>query len=405
MSLQPLIHRYLNASLVKLILIAFVLGIALALLQPEWASHTAILGTLFVGMLKSVAPILIFFLVLAAITNQSVGHSANMRPIIVLYLLGTLAAAFVGVTASYLFPTVLSLPSPEQIGPSPSGISEVLRTLVFRLVDNPLTALGGANYIGLLVWAILIGLTLRHASDNTKTVVSDFSNAITTLMQWVIRLAPLGIFGIVAPTVAETGLSNMVNSYGHLLLVLVGAMVFVALVMNPLIVWVMIRRNPYPLVWTCIKESGLVAFFTRSSAANIPVNINLAKKLGLSEKTYSVSIPLGATINMAGAAITIAVITLAGVHTLGIEVDFLTALLLSVLAAIGACGASGVPGGSLLLIPMAASLFGIDNEQASQLVAIGFIIGVLQDSFETGLNSSTDVIFTAAADSAYRRQA
>lgn len=271
------------------------------------------------------------------------------------------------------------------------------------MVANPIGALASANYIGILTWAILIGAALRVALPQTKSVIVDISAAITQVVQWVIRLAPFGVFGIVATTVALTG-GDGLRSYGQLLLVLVGAMVFVALVVNPLIVWAKIRRNPYPLVWTCLSESGLMAFFTRSSAANIPVNMALAKKLGLSEETYSMSIPLGATINMAGAAITIAVLTLAAVHTLGVEVEFTTALLLSMIATLGACGASGVPGGSLLLIPMACSLFGIPNEYAAQVVGVGFIIGVVQDSCETGLNSSTDVLFTAAADIAARER-
>lgn len=401
MNSNQFIRAYLNGSLVKQVLIALIIGIFLGGIAPEVALKFEILGNLFTGALKSVAPILVFILVLAAIARQEIGASANMKPIIVLYLFGTFAASLAGVLASFLFPTMLSLPNPEQVSSAPSGIVEVLRTLVFKMVDNPINALATANYIGILTWAVLIGAALRVATPHTKDIVSDLATANTKVVQWVVRLAPFGIFGIVASTVATTGFDGLL-SYGHLLLVLVGAMALVALVINPLIVWSKIRRNPYPLVWTCLAESGLMAFFTRSSAANIPVNMTLAKKLGLSEETYSVSIPLGATINMAGAAITIAVLTLAAVHTLNIHVDFTTALLLSVLAALGACGASGVPGGSLLLIPMACSLFGISNEYAAQVVAVGFIIGVIQDSCETALNSSTDVLFTAAADIAAR---
>lgn len=403
MNSNQFIRAYLNGSLVKQVLIALIIGIFLGGIAPEVALKFEILGNLFTGALKSVAPILVFILVLAAIARQEIGASANMKPIIVLYLLGTFAASLAGVLASFLFPTVLSLPNPEQVSSAPSGIVEVLRILVFKMVDNPINALATANYIGILTWAVLIGAALRVAAPHTKDIVSDLAAANTKVVQWVVRLAPFGIFGIVSSTVATTGFEGLL-SYGHLLLVLVGAMALVALVINPLIVWAKIRRNPYPLVWTCLAESGLMAFFTRSSAANIPVNMTLAKKLGLSEETYSVSIPLGATINMAGAAITIAVLTLAAVHTLNIHVDFTTALLLSVLAALGACGASGVPGGSLLLIPMACSLFGISNEYAAQVVAVGFIIGVIQDSCETGLNSSTDVLFTAAADIAARER-
>ncbi len=403
MNSQQFIKAYLNGSLVKQILIALLLGGLLGWFVPNFALKFELLGSLFVGALKSVAPILVFILVLAAIARQEMGTSANMKPIIVLYLVGTFLAALVAVVASFLFPLTLSLPNPEQVSTAPSGILEVLKTLVFKMVDNPVNAIATANYIGILTWAILIGAALRVALPQTKAVVADMSVAVTKVVQWVIRLAPIGVFGIVASTVAITGVEGLL-SYAKLLAVLVGAMLFVALVVNPLIVWVKIRRNPYPLVWTCLSESGMMAFFTRSSAANIPVNMNLAKKLGLTEETYSVSIPLGATINMAGAAITIAVLTLAAVHTLGITVDFSTALLLSVIAALGACGASGVPGGSLLLIPMACSLFGISNGYAAQVVAVGFIIGVIQDSAETALNSSTDVLFTAAADMAARER-
>lgn len=338
MNLQQFMQAYLRGSLVKQILIAMVLGALLGGFAPSFALKFELLGNFFVGALKSVAPILVFILVLAAITRQEIGTSANMRPIIVLYLVGTFAAALVGVLASFIFPSTLLLPNPEQVGSAPAGIGEVLKTLLFKMVDNPISALVNANYIGILTWAILIGVALRAALPQTKTVIADISAAVTQVVQWVIRLAPIGVFGIVASTVAMTGKKGLL-SYGTLLLVLVGAMLFVALVVNPLIVWVKIRRNPYPLVWTCLSESGMMAFFTRSSAANIPVNMALAKKLGLSEETYSVSIPLGATINMAGAAITIAVLTLAAVHTLEIQVGFFTALLLSVIAALGACGA------------------------------------------------------------------
>ena len=308
------------------------------------------------------------------------------------------------VVGSFIFPITINLPNVAAAAAEanpPSGIVEVLKTLLMNLVSNPVAALTNANYIGILAWAILFGFALRQASDSTRFVVADLATAVTQIVKWIIMLAPLGIFGLVASTVAESGLGTL-QKYGQLLILLVGSMLFVALVVNPLIVWWKIRRNPYPLVFTCLRESGVTAFFTRSSAANIPVNMALCKKLGLHEDTYSISIPLGATINMAGAAITISVLTLSAVHTLGIQVDIGTALLLSLVATVSACGASGVAGGSLLLIPLACSLFGIDNDTAMQVVTVGFLIGVVQDSCETALNSSTDVLFTAAAD--YGRQ-
>lgn len=404
MKVDRLGHAFLRGSLVKQVLAGLILGAIVGVLLPDVALKLTLLGTIFVGALKSVAPILVFILVMAALASQDINTSSNMRPIIVLYLVGTLAASIVGVAASFLFPTTLALPNPESgISDAPTGITEVLYTLVLKIVDNPVNALISANYIGILTWAILFGFALRMVAPGTKDVISDIAFAMTKIVQWIIRLAPFGVFGIVASTVATTGLSSLL-SYAQLVLVLVGAMAFVALVVNPIIVWFKIRKNPYPLVMQCLAESGMMAFFSRSSAANIPVNIDLAKKLGLRQETYSVSIPLGATINMAGAAITISVLTLAAVHTLDIEVDIATALLLSLLATVAACGASGVPGGSLLLIPMACSLFGISNEIAAQVIAIGVTISVIQDSVETGLNSSTDILFTAAADIAERRK-
>ncbi|WP_306575917.1 serine/threonine transporter SstT [Oligella urethralis] len=405
MKVNAFAAAFLRGSLVKQVVIGLILGAIIGVALPALALKMSLLGTLFVGALKSVAPILVFILVMSALASQTIDTSSNMRPIVVLYLIGTLAASLVGVAASFLFPTTLTLPNPESgVSDAPTGITEVLHTLLLKVVDNPVNALLSANYIGILTWAILFGFALRMVAPGTKAVISDLALAITKIVQWIIRLAPFGVFGIVASTVAATGLSSLL-SYAKLVVVLVGAMAFVALVVNPLIVWFKIRQNPYPLVMQCLAESGLMAFFSRSSAANIPVNMDLAKKLGLREETYSVSIPLGATINMAGAAITIAVLTLAAVHTLGIEVDIATAFLLSLLATVAACGASGVPGGSLLLIPMACSLFGVSNEIAAQVIAIGVTISVIQDSVETGLNSSTDVLFTAAADIAERRKA
>ena len=404
MSGHPVLNAINRISLVKQIIIGLVLGVLLALVSKEAGLAVGLLGALFVGALKSVAPVLVFVLVVAAITQHKRGSDAFIKPIIILYLLGTLSAAVVAVVGSFIFPITINLPNVAAAAAEanpPSGIVEVLKTLLMNLVSNPVAALTNANYIGILAWAILFGFALRQASDSTRFVVADLATAVTQIVKWIIMLAPLGIFGLVASTVAESGLGAL-QKYGQLLILLVGSMLFVALVVNPLIVWWKIRRNPYPLVFTCLRESGVTAFFTRSSAANIPVNMALCKKLGLHEDTYSISIPLGATINMAGAAITISVLTLSAVHTLGIQVDIGTALLLSLVATVSACGASGVAGGSLLLIPLACSLFGIDNDTAMQVVTVGFLIGVVQDSCETALNSSTDVLFTAAAD--YGRQ-
>ncbi|KKK39792.1 serine/threonine protein kinase [Mesobacillus campisalis] len=384
-------------SLVKQIMIGLAVGILLAVLAPSAGKPLVILGSLFVGALKGIAPVLVFFLVMAAIVQHKKGAKTNMKTVIALYLSGTFFAAVVGVIASFLFPVELTLATGAEGFTAPGGVVEVLRTLLMNVVDNPFNAIANANYIGILAWALVLGFALRSASDSTKTLISNISDAVTKMVGWVIKFAPFGIMGLVIESITTNGLESLLG-YGKLLAVLVGCMLFVAFVMNPLLVYVTARRNPYPLVWTAVKVSGMTAFFTRSSAANIPVNMELAKKLGLNKDSYSVSIPLGATINMAGAAITISVLTLAAVHTLGIQVDFATALILSVLAAVSACGASGVAGGSLLLIPLASSLFGIPNEVAMQIVGVGFIIGVVQDSVETALNSSTDVVFTAAAE-------
>ena len=385
-----------RTSLVTQIVIAMIAGIALAVLFPAATPKVAILGTLFISALKAVAPVLVFILVIAAISNHKPGEATHVRPVLFLYLVGTLAASVVGVTASLWFPSTLVLQAPAQAANAPMHIQDVLLTLLMNVVDNPVRALMNANYIGILAWAVGFGMAMRHASAGTRTVMHDLSAGITVIIQVVIRFAPLGIFGLVASTFAEAG-AQALWGYAHLLAVLLGCMVFVALVVNPLIVFLALRINPYPLVFTCLRESGVTAFFTRSSAANIPINLALAKRLNLNEDTYSIAIPLGATINMAGAAITISVLSLAAVHTLGIAVEVPTALLLCVVAAVCACGASGVAGGSLLLIPLACSLFGISNDVAMQVVAIGFIIGILQDSAETALNSSTDVLFTAVA--------
>lgn len=395
-SSPSLTQRLLHASLVKQILVGLLAGILLAWLSPAAAASVGLLGSLFVGALKAVAPLLVLVLVTASIMNHPLGRKTQLGPILFLYLFGTFSAALIAVVVSFMFPSTLDLKIANvQITP-PGGIVEVLKGLIMSIVSNPFRALIDANYIGILAWAVGLGLAMRHAAESSKTMVTDVSHAVTQIVRIVIRFAPLGIFGLVAETLSTSGFGALYD-YAHLLAVLVGCMLLVALVFNPLIVFVKTRRNPYPLVFACLRESGVTAFFTRSSAANIPVNMNLCRKLGLDEDTYSVSIPLGATINMAGAAITITVLTLATVTTLGIEVDILTALLLSVMAAVCACGASGVAGGSLLLIPMACGLFGIPNDIAMQVVAVGFIIGIVQDSAETALNSSTDVLFTAAA--------
>jgi serine/threonine transporter len=393
---HPLIQLLNRTGLVLQILIGLIAGILLAQIFPQAASSVSFLGTVFVSALKAVAPVLVFVLVAASIANHQRGQQTHIRPILMLYLLGTFSAALIAVIASFSFPPSLTLISNGADLSPPGGIGEVLQTLLLNLVDNPVNALLRGNFIGILAWAIGLGFAFRHAAPGSKQMLTDLSAGVTVIVKLIIRLAPLGIFGLVAATLAESGMGALLD-YLHLLLVLIGCMLFVALLVNPAIVFWKIRRNPYPLVFACLRESGLTAFFTRSSAANIPVNLQLCQRLGLHEETYSVSIPLGATINMAGAAITISVLTLAAVHTLDIAVDLPTALLLSLLASICACGASGVAGGSLLLIPLACSLFGIPNEVAMQVVAVGFIIGIVQDSAETALNSSTDVLFTAAA--------
>jgi serine/threonine transporter len=390
---------FFGGNLVLRIALGIVAGILLAVLWPAAASSSMLLGNLFVQALKAVAPILVLVLVAAALANQSAGKNANLRPIVVLYLIGTLSAAFLAVTMSTLFPTTLLLTVSDVSMNPPQGIGEVLNNLLFKLVDNPVSAVMQGNFIGILVWGVALGLTMRHASASSRAFMLDVSHAVTMIVRVVIRMAPIGIFGLVAGNLAEFGFSAL-RGYAQILTVLLSSMLIMALLINPLIVWFRIRRNPYGIVFTALRESGVTAFFTRSSAANIPVNLALCEKLGLDENTYAVSIPLGATINMGGAAITITVLTLAATHTLGIDVDLPTALLLSVVAALSACGASGVAGGSLLLIPLSCGLFGIQNDIAMQVVAVGFVISILQDSAETALNSSTDVVFTAAVSGA-----
>ena len=387
--------KFMGGNLILRIAVGIAAGIVLALAWPDAAKAAMLFGTLFVQALKAVAPVLVLVLVAAALAAHREGGHAPLRPIVILYLAGTLSAAFIAVVMSMLFPTTLVLNVTDLALDPPQGIGQVLNNLLFKMVDNPVSAIMNGNFIGILIWGVALGLGMRQASPASRDMLVDISHAITSIVRVVIRLAPLGIFGLVAGNLAEFGFSVLAD-YARILTVLLSSMLIIALLLNPLIVWLKIRRNPYPIVLTALRESGITAFFTRSSAANIPVNLSLCEKLGLDENTYAVSIPLGATINMAGAAITITVLTLAATHTLGIAVDFPTALLLSVVAALSACGASGVAGGSLLLIPLACGLFGIPNEIAMQVVAVGFVISVLQDSAETALNSSTDVVFTVA---------
>lgn len=395
MSTKSVIDRVMSGSLVVQIAIGIVAAVILSLISPAAAKSAMLLGNLFVQALKAVAPILVLVLVASAIANRRASHTAQLRPIVFMYLAGTFMAALLAVSVSTLFPTTLALQMSEVSISAPQGITDVLGGLLQKLVDNPVNAVLNGNYIGILVWGVLLGVFLHRAADSTRQMLGDTAEAVTQIVRIVIRLAPIGIFGLVAGNLAESGLS-VLGSYARLLTVLLGCMLTVALLVNPLLVWLKTRKNPYPIVLTALRESGVTAFFTRSSAANIPVNLALCERLDLEKDTYAVSIPLGATINMGGAAITITVLTLAATHTLNIQVDFATALLLSLIAALSACGASGVAGGSLLLIPLSCSLFGISNDIAMQVVAVGFVISILQDSAETALNSSTDVVFTAA---------
>lgn len=401
--LSGLLKKWNKISLVQRIIIGLAIGICLAILLPTQAKFITIFGSLFVGALRAIAPMLVFFLVMSAIAQHKSGQETNMKSIIVLYLIGTVVSGLVAVAGSFLFPVTVTLgDSVSNIKP-PQGLVEVLKNLLLNIVDNPIEALSTANYIGILSWAILLGVALKNSQETTKNLIANFSDALTKLVKWVINFAPLGVMGLVFNAIVTSGLTAL-QDYGKLVLLLLGCMVFVAFVTNPLIVFLSVRKNPYPLVFKCLKKSGITAFFTRSSAANIPINMNLCEELELNKDTYSVSIPLGATINMSGAAVTITVMTLAAAHTLGITVDIYTAVILSIIAAISACGTSGVAGGSILLIPLAASLFGIPNAVAMQIVGVGFIIGVIQDSCETALNSSTDVLFTATAEFAKKRR-
>jgi len=395
--MQRFISTWNRTSLIKRIAIGVVIGALLGLLIPK-ITVIGLLGDMFVGGLKAIAPLLVFALVANALSQTREGQQSNMKTVIVLYLFGTFAAALTAVISHYIFPISLKLGAAAATKASaPQGVGEVFKDLLLKMVDNPINALAQANYIGVLVWAVVFGFAMRTASQHTKELLNTLAEVTSQIVRWIINLAPFGILGLVFNTISENGIGVLAD-YGVLILVLVGTMAFVALVVNPAIAFVMMGKNPFPLVFRCLKDSGITAFFTRSSAANIPVNLQLCKDLGLNPDTYSVSIPLGSTINMAGAAVTINVLTLAAVTTLGIQVDFATALILSVVSAISACGASGIAGGSLLLVPVACSLFGISNDLAMQVVGVGFIVGVIQDSCETALNSSTDVLFTAVAE-------
>ena len=395
--MKRFISTWNRTSLIKRIAIGVVIGAVLGLLVPKF-TVIGLLGDMFVGGLKAIAPLLVFALVANALSQTREGQQSNMKTVIVLYLFGTFAAALTAVISHYIFPISLKLGAAAATkATAPQGVGEVFKDLLLKMVDNPVNALAQANYIGVLVWAVVFGFAMRTASNHTKDLLNTLAEVTSQIVRWIINLAPFGILGLVFNTISENGVGVLAD-YGILILVLVGTMAFVALVVNPIIAFVMMGKNPFPLVFRCLKDSGITAFFTRSSAANIPVNLQLCKDLGLNPDTYSVSIPLGSTINRAGAAVTINVLTLAAVTTLGIQVDFATALILSVVSAISACGASGIAGGSLLLVPVACSLFGISNDLAMQVVGVGFIVGVIQDSCETALNSSTDVLFTAVAE-------
>ena len=389
-------EAWTNISLVVRILIGLIIGALLGLVAPG-ATAVAILGDIFVGALKAIAPLLVFFLVISSLSNATNSHGGVIRTVIALYMFSTFLAAFIAVIASRLFPVEMVLVDAVTDTAAPQGVVEVLKNLLLNVVSNPVSSIANANYVGILAWAVLIGLAFKAANDATKKVLNDISTGLSQVVTWIINLAPFGILGLVFTTVSENGM-DIFTSYGKLLLVLVGCMLFIYFVTNPILVYWCIRKNPYPLILKCLKKSAITAFFTRSSAANIPVNMKACEEFGLDKDTYSVTIPLGATINMDGAAITITVMTMATAATLGISVDFPSAIILSVLAALSACGASGVAGGSLLLIPLACSLFGIPDAVSYQVVAVGFIIGVVQDSVETALNSSSDLLLSAAAE-------
>lgn len=398
--MKKIVSFFSKIGLVGRIIIGLMIGTAAGLLLPE-AAVIALPGTFFINALKSVAPVLVLLLVMSALINAQGNHAGRLKKIIFLYLFSTFSAAVVAVITSFAFPVKMQFIQAAQEH-APGGLKEITLSILFKLIDNPVNALLSANYIGILCWAVIFGIALKKvASEETKKTVAEFADALTIIVRWIISFAPIGIMGIVFTTVSENGLS-IFTTYGQILALLVGTMALVALVVNPLIVFCYLRRNPYPLVFKCLKSSGITAFFTRSSAANIPVNMELCEELKLDKDVYSVSIPLGATINMDGAAVTITVMAMAAAYTLGIDVTLPAAVVMSILAAISACGTSGVAGGSILLIPLACSLFGIGNDIAMQVVAVGFTLGVIQDSVETALNSSGDVLFAATIEYADR---
>ena len=394
--MKKLYEQWTSISLVKRIVVGLIIGAVLGLAAPQ-ASGLAILGDVFVGALKGIAPLLVFFLIISSLCHAGKSHGGVIKTVIILYMFSTFLASLIAVFASRLFPVTLTLTVEAADLSAPQGIVEVFRTLLLNIVANPVSAIINANYIGILSWAVLFGIGLRGANDNTKKFFDDVSTGLSKVVTWIISFAPFGILGLVYSAVSTNGL-GIFTEYGRLLAVLVGSMLFIYFVTNPILVYWCIRRNPFPLIFKCLKRSAITAFFTRSSAANIPVNMEVCAEMGLDKDTYSVTIPLGATINMDGAAITITIMSLAAAHTLGIPVDLPTGIILSILATLSACGASGVAGGSLLLIPMACSLFGIPNDIAMQVVGVGFIIGVIQDSVETALNSSSDLLLSASAE-------
>lgn len=393
--MKALYERWAAISLPKRILGGMILGAVLGMMIPQ-AVGLSILGNLFVNALKGIAPLLVFFLVISSLCQAKQSHGGIIRTVVCLYLFNTLLGAVIAVVASKLFPITLTLAQAAEETSAPQGIAEVLQTLLLNVVKNPITSIAEANYIGILAWAVLFGVAMRGASERTKEIMDNFAAALSKVVTWIINFAPFGILGLVFDTVSTNGL-QVFTEYGRLLAVLVGSMLFIYFVTNPILVYWCIRQNPFPLIFKCLKRSAVTAFFTRSSAANIPINMEVCEDMGLDKNTYSVTIPLGATINMNGAAVTITVMTLAAANTLGIPVDIPTAIILSVLSALSACGASGVAGGSLLLIPLACSLFGISSDVAMQVIGVGFIIGVVQDSVETALNSSCDLLLSAAA--------
>lgn len=394
--MKKLLDKWISISLIKRIIGGLTLGIILGLLVPK-ASGIALFGSVFVGALKAIAPLLVFVLVISSLCHSGKSHGGVIKTVIILYMFSTILASVIAVFTSKLFPVTLTLTEGIEEMSSPGSIGDVFNSLLMNIVENPITSLTKANYVGILAWAVVIGIACRHAKDSTKDMLVDISNGLSKVVTWIINFAPFGIMGLVFDTVSSNGMS-VFKEYGKLLMLLVGTMLFIYFVTNPILVFWCTHKNPYPLVFRCLKKSALTAFFTRSSAANIPINMKECEDMGLDRDTYSVTIPLGATINMDGAAITITVMTLAAANTLGITVDIPSAILLSILAALSACGASGVAGGSLLLIPMACSLFGIPNDVAMQVVGIGFIIGVIQDSVETALNSSSDLLLSASAE-------